>query len=57
MNHERGLSLEEKTVSEQGRALLEKLSLAPWASRLVAENVLAIRWIWRGCAMAQSKEK
>jgi len=29
-----GLSLEEKTgSSQQGRALLEKLSLAPWASR------------------------
>jgi transposase len=31
--HERGLSLEEKLFSEQGRAQLEKLSLAPWASR------------------------
>jgi transposase len=30
---ERGLSLEEKLFSEQGRAQLEKLSLAPWASR------------------------
>jgi transposase len=30
---ERGLSLEEKTFSEPGRAQLEKLALAPWASR------------------------
>jgi len=30
---ERGLSLEEKTIQRTRRALLEKLSLAPWASR------------------------
>jgi hypothetical protein len=30
---ERRLSLEEKLFSEQGRAQLEKLALAPWASR------------------------
>ena len=30
---ERGLSLEEKLFSEQGRALLEKLSLAPASRR------------------------
>ena len=30
---ERGLLLEEKLFSEQGRVVLEKLSLAPWASR------------------------
>jgi len=31
--HERGLSLEEKLFSEPGRAQLEKLTLAAWASR------------------------
>ncbi len=30
---ERGLSLEEKTIQQQGRAQLEKLALGPWASR------------------------
>jgi Transposase IS116/IS110/IS902 family len=33
VGHERGLSLEEKLFSEQGRAQLEKLTLAPWGSR------------------------
>ncbi len=33
VGHERGLSLEEKAVQRTRRALLEKLSLAPWASR------------------------
>ena len=33
LGHERGLSLEEKAVQRTGTSALEKLALAPWASR------------------------